>query len=765
MHLYHLAPTGTGEADSEARPVVVHPQCSLLRLENTRGLNSAKRPPSATRSIRNSGRDFRSSRLPPSSHASNRGQAGKWLLAVIGFVVLLVAFASILQLGGGFGEPAPIDDGCDDPSGLGSSARSYDDAPGAVRCLEISDVTEDSIALTWFPPINAGSVGVDHYEVKRAIRLLADERSTVTSTSYIESGLDSATEYRYTVRAFSIDGSRGPEITIDVKTLDPVDAITTSTTPATDAAPGAVPGLEVAAATADSITLTWDPPLNRYTVPVDRYEVIRSVRIFGDERQFVTETTFTDIDLDPDSKYEYRVRAHSADGVEGSEVTVEAFTLEATTTATAPGAAPGAVPGLEVAAATADSITLTWDPPLNRYTVPVDRYEVIRSVRIFGDERQFVTETTFTDIDLDPDSKYEYRVRAHSADGVEGSEVTVEAFTLEATTTATAPGAAPGAVPGLEVAAATADSITLTWDPPLNRYTVPVDRYEVIRSVRIFGDERQFVTETTFTDIDLDPDSKYEYRVRAHSADGVEGSEVTVEAFTLEATTTATAPGAAPGAVPGLEVAAATADSITLTWDPPLNRYTVPVDRYEVIRSVRIFGDERQFVTETTFTDIDLDPDSKYEYRVRAHSADGVEGSEVTVEAFTLEATTTATAPGAAPGAVPGLEVAAATADSITLTWDPPLNRYTVPVDRYEVIRSVRIFGDERQFVTETTFTDIDLDPDSKYEYRVRAHSADGVEGSEVTVEAFTLEATTTATAPGAAPGAVPGLEVAAASG
>ena len=454
MHLYHLAPTGTGEADSEARPVVVHPQCSLLRLENTRGLNSAKRPPSATRSIRNSGRDFRSSRLPPSSHASNRGQAGKWLLAVIGFVVLLVAFASILQLGGGFGEPAPIDDGCDDPSGLGSSARSYDDAPGAVRCLEISDVTEDSIALTWFPPINAGSVGVDHYEVKRAIRLFPDERSTVTSTSFVESGLDSATEYRYTVRAFSIDGSRGPEITIDIKTLDPVAATATATTPATDAAPGAVRGLKVAATSADSITLTWDPPLNRYTVPVDRYEVIRSVRLFGDERQFVTETTFTDIDLDPDSKYEYRVRAHSADGVEGSEVTVEAFTLEVTTTTPATDAAPGAVRGLKVAATSADSITLTWDPPLNRYTVPVDRYEVIRSVRLFGDERQFVTETTFTDIDLDPDSKYEYRVRAHSADGVEGSEVTVEAFTLEVTTTTPATDAAPGAVRGLKVAAA-----------------------------------------------------------------------------------------------------------------------------------------------------------------------------------------------------------------------------------------------------------------------------------------------------------------------
>ena len=236
-----------------------------------------------------------------------------------------------------------------------------------------------------------------------------------------------------------------------MKTLDPVDAIAT---PTTDAAPGAVRGLKVAAATTDSITLTWDPPLNSDTVPVDRYEVIRSVNIFGDERQFVTETTLTDIDLDPNSKHEYRVRAHSADGVEGSEVTVEALTSEATSTTPTTDAAPGAVRGLKVAAATTDSITLTWDPPLNSDTVPVDRYEVIRSVNIFGDERQFVTETTLTDIDLDPNSKHEYRVRAHSADGVEGSEVTVEALTSEATSTTSTTDAAPGAVRGLKVAAA-----------------------------------------------------------------------------------------------------------------------------------------------------------------------------------------------------------------------------------------------------------------------------------------------------------------------
>ena len=217
-----------------------------------------------------------------------------------------------------------------------------------------------------------------------------------------------------------------------------------------------------------------------------------------------------------------------------------------------------------------------------------------------------------------------------------------------------------------------------------------------------------------------------------------------------------------PGVVQNLRVTNITENLITLQWDPPANSDAVPVNRYEVTRDVPLGPDEHNFISDTTFTDVGLGEGTEYRYRVRAIGTGGIEGSEVIIEESTLTSPTpeptvvvvppTSTPPPAAtalptrtpvPGVVQNLRVTNITKNSITLQWDPPANNSLAPVDRYEVTRDVQLGTDEHNFVTETTFTDVGLRQGTEHRYRVRAIGTEENKGTEVNVEASTLESTT----------------------
>ena len=230
----------------------------------------------------------------------------------------------------------------------------------------------------------------------------------------------------------------------------------------------------------------------------------------------------------------------------------------------------------------------------------------------------------------------------------------------------------PGSVRNLRAADVTEDSITLQWDPPVNSDVVAVDRYEVIRDVSLGPDEHSFVVETTFTDVGLREGTEHKYRVRAIGTGGIEGAEISIEEATLKSPTpesivavmppTSTpqpavtvlptrTPAPVPDAVQNLRVTNVTENSITLQWDPPANNSLAPVDQYEVTRDVQLGTDEHNFVTETTFTDVGLRQGTEYRYRVRAIGSEGTKGTEVNVEASTLESPTPEPTPAPEPTA------------------------------------------------------------------------------------------------------------------
>ena len=489
-----------------------------------------------------------------------------------------------------------------------------DGIPGVVQDLQLVNATEDSISLAWDPPENADAVTVDRYEVIREVPRLPDHGFSVSEAAFTDTGLDPETEYRYRVRAVSVDGEEGAEIDFFASTYAAVPD-----------PPGSVLALRMVNATEDSISLAWDPPANADAVTVDRYEVIREVPRLPDKSFSVAEAAFTDTGLDPETEYRYRVRAVSIDGVEGAEVDLVA------STAVAPVEPPGSVLALRLVNATEDSLSLAWDPPANADAVTVDRYEVIREVPRLPDESFSVAEAAFTDAQLQSDSQYRYRVRAISVDGIEGPTVDLAASTLK--TASELESITPGAVRNLR-AESTQNSIVLAWDPPANAEAVPIDRYKVSRSIALRPDEVFFVSELEFTDKGLTAGTEYRYRVNAIGLNGEMGAEIDLVASTSEST--GNSESEIPDPVRNLTASSVSNNSITISWDPPENAEAASVIRYEVARDVRFRPDERFSVAETSFTDSGLDSDSQYRYRVRAINRSGTAGQAIDLIAKTL---------------------------------------------------------------------------------------------------------------------------------
>ena len=145
------------------------------------------------------------------------------------------------------------------------------------------------------------------------------------------------------------------------ETPEPTSSPTESPVPA----PGPVRNLRVTNATENSITLQWDPPANVDAAQVDRYEVTRDVSMGPDEHNFAAETTFTDVGLREGTEHKYRVRAIGAGDSDGTEVNVEATTLESPTPE--PTSTPAPTPTLEP---TATSVPDTPTPEPTSTSVP-----------------------------------------------------------------------------------------------------------------------------------------------------------------------------------------------------------------------------------------------------------------------------------------------------------------------------------------------------------------------------------------------------------
>ena len=339
---------------------------------------------------------------------------------------------------------------------------------------------------------------------------------------------------------------------------------------------------------------------------------------------------------------------------------------------------PGQVTGL-TATFTHDTVSLSWDAPSDG--AEVTGYKILR--RAVESESDFTalsddtgnTDTTWTDSDVSARTRYAYRVRALGENG-EG-----ELSNLAKVVTDHEP--LPGQVTGL-TATFTHDTVSLSWDAPSDG--AEVTGYKILR--RAVETEQDFTalsedtgnTDTTWTDSDVNPRTRYSYRVRALGENG-EG-----ELSNLAKVVTDHAP--LPGQVTGL-TATATHDTVSLSWDAPSDG--AEVTGYKILR--RAVETEQDFTalsedtgdTDTTWTDSDVSARTRYAYRVRALGENG-EGDLSNLATVVTDFTPL-------PGQVTGLTATAAN-DTVSLSWEAPSDG--AEVTGYKILR--RAVETEQEF-------------------------------------------------------------------
>ena len=531
--------------------------------------------------------------------------------------------------------------------------------------------------------------------------------TTITATSYTDTGLTNDTEYRYTVRAFN---SIGESTDSNEVTATPVASTTVPPAPANFSA--------IAGDT--EVSLSWD------AVPgATEYRIYRAaaandplVRIAGDT--MVVVTTYTDTGLTNGTAYRYTVRA--VNGIGEGPGSSEA--------AAAPALAAPAAPENFRAAATANrEVTLTWNAVDN-----AAEYQVFRADTVDGDftridDSTTITDPTYTDTGLANGTAYRYIVRAVNAAGIspDSSEVSVTTLALPA---APANLTATASVVGSDI------QVTLTWDAVTGATAYQIYRADTADGTLTRIAEDTTITAVTYTDTGLTHTTTYRYTVRTvdsvgEGADSAEASATTRGLLAAPANLSATASGAAD------------VFEVSLSWDAVTGATEYRVYRADTADGAleRVTTDSA--ITGTTYTDTGLAHSTAYRYIVRAvdvigESLDSAEASA-----------TTPAVPGA-PGNVRASARIVMGAAQILLSWNA-----VTGATEYQVYRAATATGTFARIassttITAATYTDTGFTSGTTYRYTVRAvdsvgTSADSAEISVVAPASLAAPANLTA--------------------
>ena len=292
-----------------------------------------------------------------------------------------------------------------------------------------------------------------------------------------------------------------------------------------------------------------------------------------------SDTTFTDPTVEPDTQYDYKIRARNFLGLSDESSFVNAETSEA------PDGIPAAPTGLAAGTQTHDSITLSWDDPGDS---AIQSYQVLRRPRdrsVYGDgqgapgfvvvaDNTGAAGATYTDTSVTPNTRYVYSIKARNALGLSAVSADVNAETPRD------PQGVPATPTGLAVDSRTHNSITLSWDDPGDS---AIQSYQVLRRLRDIQLQPDLAvlvedtgsSDTTFTDTTVQPDTEYDYRIRARNAVGLSPVSAFVNAETTEE------PQSVPAAPTRLAVDSRTHNSITIAWADPGNN---TIQSYQVLR-------------------------------------------------------------------------------------------------------------------------------------------------------------------------------------
>jgi len=375
-----------------------------------------------------------------------------------------------------------------------ASATTFPDntKPSKVTGVTATAVSKDRIDVAWSAASDPES-GVPEYRVHRNGTVI----TTVSGTSYQDTGLQPFTEYTYRISAINGEGLIGQQSSpVATRTLD-------------GSAPTKPQNLVATANSSTEVGLSWSAATDPQT-GVDEY------RVFRDDTHIasVNGTSYTDQGLEPETEYEYKVSAVNGDGLVGPKSDPAVVTTPRAIDET-----PPTVPeGLQAVASSPLQVDLSW-------SASTDPESGVAEYRVYRDDALIAsaTDVVFEDTGVESDTEYRYRVSAVNVDDFESepsSEVVVRTPPLTDDTP-------PSAPESLAASAASPTRVDLQWSAAADPES-GVAQYRVYRGDVLIAS----TIDLSYADLGLTAETEYSYEVSAVNGDGLEGPRAGPEVVT-----------------------------------------------------------------------------------------------------------------------------------------------------------------------------------------------------------------------------------------
>lgn len=458
--------------------------------------------------------------------------------------------------------------------------------------------------------------GAKTYELEMDGQLITD----IFETGYIHEQLTPNSSHSYRVRARNIEGTSNWSKQVIITSLP------------------SIPLNLQAVVTSQGIKVTWNA-----VDGVTGYDIEVDGKVIDNQ----ADTTFMHIGIEPNSEHTYRVRAKNGD--------ITGHWTELITRTTLVG-----VPTNIRATNTSTEITVMWDMVAGSvgYDIEVDGIILDNGLS-----------TTFIHKNLMPNTEHTYRVRTKNSGGLGDWSDYLKVTTVFGT-------------PENIVTVPKSDSVTLFWDP-----VVGATEYDVF----VDGEVVSISDGLTYIHSNLEPFSWHVYRVRAKSGNFIgEWSESVTVATLL----------GIPSNIKGV----AESNRITVKWDAVIGATAYEIEADGITFNLGLTQN---------FTHNNLLPNTLHTYRIRAKNKSVVSEWSGTSDWSTL-------LPIMTPPNIPTNLQALATTNEIKLTWDSVENAKT-----YDIEVDGKIIND----LSRNSYNHVNLEPNTRHKYRVRAKNGGGASG------------------------------------
>ncbi len=439
--------------------------------------------------------------------------------------------------------------------------------PSAPTNLTATAKSLSQIALSW-SSVN----GATSYSIYRATSSGGTYSllSTVTSTSYTNTGLKANTTYYYKVRALSSAGSSPYSAVANAKTSISVPSVPSNFT--------------ASAKSSSQISLSWSAVSGATS-----YSIYRATSSSGTYSLLttVTSTAYTNTGLAANTTYYYKIRAGNNAGSSSYSAVANATTFAAII--------PSIPTNLTASAKSSSQIVLSWSAVSGATS-----YSIYRSTSSSGTYSLLttVTSTAYTNSGLAANTAYYYKIRAVNSAGSSAYSATASATTNA--------GSKPPVPTKLTALALSSTQIALSWTAVDGATSYSV--YTSTSPSGIYG-LVSTVSSTSYTNTDLAANTTYYYKVLASNSAGSSSYSSEVSATTY------------PAAPRDLTATADSSSQITLTWSKIDGATSYSI--YRSSSSTGTYTSIIEGVPSETYTDTGLSPKTAYYYKVKASNSIG----------------------------------------------------------------------------------------------------------------------------------------------